>query len=66
MKLNPKDPYVRFEVMDRAHSIHVMLTALLGSHAGLENNDLKELYGKAEESLMNLYQGAGKVAFEDQ
>ena len=64
-KLDPKDSYIRFEVMDRTHSVTVLLRALLADHSGMENGNCKVLYDKAEEALMDLYQEAGKFVFEN-
>jgi hypothetical protein len=62
---SPSDPFVRHEVMDRASILMEMLDRSLGEHPGMVNGNLREIYGRAETALSDLYQEAGRISFEE-
>lgn len=62
---SPSDPFVRHEVVDRASILIEMLDKSLGSHPGMTNGSLREIYERAETALSDLYQEAGRISFEE-
>ena len=55
-----------FEVMDRAHVCLEHFNTFVGEHIVLEEHpEFKELCDKASEALMNVYQAAGQLHFEN-
>jgi hypothetical protein len=53
----------KFEIMDRAGSLHTMLTTLIGGEPSLKHGDLKKKYDDAEKALDALYDEAARVYF---
>ncbi len=61
-QLDPNDPFVQFEAMDRAHTVQSMLEELLYDHPALDNGKLHLRYIEAQRALGALYEEAARIA----